>query len=69
MSNHYQLWIYRKERNLTAKDMAKVLGVSPNRYLLKEGKKAYFTLDEAHKLAEYFKVTLDELFPNEKESA
>ncbi|UTH16957.1 helix-turn-helix transcriptional regulator [Macrococcus epidermidis] len=63
MSKHWQLYILRSEAGKSQKDMAKLLGISPNRYLLRENMKADFSLPEAQKLAEYFNVSLDELFP------
>lgn len=65
MSKHYTLWIQRMEKNMTQKDVAKVLGISPGRYMLKESKRASFTLEECQKLAKLFNMTIDDLFNSE----
>lgn len=62
---HYKLWIVRMESNMSQREVAKVLGISPGRYGLKESKKASFTLEECQKLAKLFNMTIDELFNSE----
>lgn len=59
---HWNLWVARKEKNESQSDLGKLLGISAGRYMLKEQKKASFTLDEAVKLARHFDMSVDELF-------
>lgn len=57
----------KAERELKAvnqSEVAKYLGVSPNTYWSKENGKTEFTISEAKKLAEYFGVSVMELFFN-----
>lgn len=59
---NHQLYILRRENRLQQKDLASILQVSRSAYQAKESGKYPFTIPEALKLAEYFGVTLDELF-------
>lgn len=56
------LYITRKEKGDTQKKVAQKLGISPQRYQLKEGGKAYFTLPEAKILSEMYGMSIDDLF-------
>lgn len=58
------LYIARKEKGDTQKGVAKKLGISPQRYQLKETGKANFTLPEAKILSEMYGMSIDELFSN-----
>lgn len=46
----------------TQSDIAKMLGISVTSYSCKESGKKDFTLSEAKKIADYFKITIDKLF-------
>ena len=56
------LYIARREKGDTQKAIAKKLGVSPQRYQLKESGKAKFSLDEAKILSDLYGMPIDELF-------
>lgn len=58
------LYIVRKEKGDTQKGVAQKLGISPQRYQLKETGKANFTLPEAKILSEMYGMSIDELFSN-----
>ncbi len=57
-----QLFIIRREHRMTQKSAAALLNIHPVSYQLKESGKADFTLTEAIKLSQHFKVSLDHLF-------
>lgn len=59
------LYIVRKEKGDTQKGVAQKLGISPQRYQLKETGKANFTLPEAKILSEMYGMSIDELFSND----
>lgn len=59
---NYQLYILRRENRLHQKDLASVLNISRVTYQAKESGKYPFTIPEGIKLADYFGVTLDDLF-------
>jgi len=59
---HWSLVILRNENKESQREVARVIGVSPQRYGLKEQGKAEFLCSEMKKLAEHYGVTLDELF-------
>ncbi|HEA0021267.1 helix-turn-helix transcriptional regulator [Staphylococcus aureus] len=59
------LYITRKEKGDTQKKVANKLGISPQRYQLKESGKAYFTLPEAQKLSEMYGIPIEQLFSTE----
>lgn len=65
MTKHWNLFIARKEAGHSQAYVAKKLGISKERYSLKELNKAYFTIPEAKILSELYGMTLDELFGNE----
>ncbi|EZI38311.1 helix-turn-helix transcriptional regulator [Staphylococcus haemolyticus] len=56
------LYITRKEHGHTQKKVAQKLGITPQRYQLKESGKAYFTLPEAKILSEMYGMSIDDLF-------
>lgn len=58
------LYIARREKGDTQKKVAKILGISPQRYQLKEANKATFTLPEAKILSELYGMSIDDLFSN-----
>ena len=64
---HHQLYILRREKRLTQSDLAKLLRITRQAYQIKESGKSFFTLPEAILLADYFGVSLDELFRKERE--
>lgn len=59
---YHELYIQRRERRLSQKDLAKLLRISQSSYQNKEIGRTAFTLPEAVLLAEYFDMTVDELF-------
>lgn len=56
------LFITRKEHKHTQKYVAQKLGISQQRYGLKETGVANFTLPEAQLLSEMYDMPIDELF-------
>ncbi|KKB75322.1 MULTISPECIES: helix-turn-helix transcriptional regulator [Bacillus] len=62
------LFITRKEKRKSQKDIAKVLNIHTQSYHLKEAGKREFTLSEAKKLAHYFNTSLDNLFGDNRRS-
>ncbi|UXR72072.1 helix-turn-helix domain-containing protein [Staphylococcus sp. IVB6238] len=63
---HYPvLYITRKEQGHTQRFVAGKLGISPQRYSLKELGGAYFTLPEATKLSEMYGIPIEQLFSTE----
>lgn len=52
----------RKQSNKTLEDIAKLLHVNTNTYFYKETGRIRLTLEEAGILANYFNVSIDELF-------
>ncbi|MCI2788762.1 MULTISPECIES: helix-turn-helix transcriptional regulator [Staphylococcus] len=58
------LFVARREKGDTQKEVAKKLSISPQRYQLKESGKANFTLPEAKILSELYGMPIDELFSN-----
>ncbi|GGI39155.1 helix-turn-helix transcriptional regulator [Mammaliicoccus stepanovicii] len=65
MTKNWSLYIARNEAKQSQGYVAKKLGISPQRYQLKESGKANFTIPEAQILSELYGMTLDELFSNE----
>ncbi|MCD8795312.1 helix-turn-helix transcriptional regulator [Mammaliicoccus sciuri] len=65
MTKNWALVICRKEAGHSQAYVASKLGITKQRYSLKELNKAYFTIPEAQKLSELYDMTLDELFSNE----
>lgn len=58
------LYISRKEHGHNQAYVAKKLGISKERYSLKELNKANFTLPEAKILSELYGMPIDDLFSN-----
>lgn len=52
----------RENQNIKQDEMAKYLGVSPSTYFKKESGYSRFSLIEAKKIADYFKMTIEEIF-------
>ncbi|WP_416349839.1 helix-turn-helix transcriptional regulator [Mammaliicoccus lentus] len=65
MTKNWSLYIARKEEGQSQAFVAKKLGISPQRFQLKESGKAGFTIEEGKILSELYGMTLDELFSNE----
>ncbi|MGV3042562.1 helix-turn-helix transcriptional regulator [Staphylococcus rostri] len=63
--NYPVLYIARKEHGHTQTYVAQELGISPQRYSLKELGNAYFTLPEAKKLSEIYDIPIEQLFSTE----
>lgn len=57
-----KLILLKEERNLTNKEMAEMLGITPIQYRKKEKGEVQFKLNEMVKLSEYFGKTMDEIF-------
>lgn len=64
MKNNNKLAAYRKLHNLNQKEVAKLLNMSNVSYSFKETGKQEFRLSEAKFLADYFGISIDELFFN-----
>ena len=58
------LFIQRKEHGHNQAFVARKLGISKERYSLKELNKANFTLPEAKILSELYEMPIDQLFSN-----
>ncbi len=58
----------RKKKNYTLEDLASVIGKSPANYYKKETGKVPFTLEEAGKIADFFKLKPNYIFFNSKVS-
>lgn len=61
MQFHHSIRNFRTSRGLSQENIAEYLGIDYTSYGRKENGKARFSLDEAVKLAEYYKVGVDEL--------
>ena len=57
-----KLILLKEERNLTNKEMAELLGITPVQYRKKERGEAQFKLNEMLKISEYFGKTMDDIF-------
>lgn len=57
-----KLAAYRKLHNLKQEDIAKILKMSKTSYSYKETGKQEFRLNEAKTIADYFGVSIDEIF-------
>lgn len=67
MAKRYNgLFIKRREHFLKQKDVAKMIGIHPQSYHLKESGKRDFTVSEAIRLTKVFNCTLDDLFREAK---
>ncbi|WP_180529150.1 helix-turn-helix transcriptional regulator [Staphylococcus haemolyticus] len=60
--NYPMLYIARKEKGDTQRKVALKLGISPQRYQMKESGKALFTLPEATILSEMYGMSIYDLF-------
>lgn len=67
MSNR-KLKAERELKAVNQSDVAKFLGISSNTYWNKENGKTEFTVSEAKKLAEYFGVSVVDLFFKETDN-
>lgn len=56
------LYVARREKRLKQKDLAEILNIHSVTYSRKERGELEFTLNEAFILADYFKVSIEELF-------
>ncbi|MFW3609128.1 helix-turn-helix transcriptional regulator [Staphylococcus caprae] len=56
------LYITRKEKGDTQRKVAQKLGISPQRYQLKEVGKADFRLEECKILSKMYGMSIDDLF-------
>ncbi len=65
MTKNWNIYIARNEAKQSQAFVAKKLGISKQRYSLKELGKANFTIPEAKILSELYGMTLDELFSDE----
>ena len=52
----------RKEKNLTQRDVASIIGIHVDSYGSKEMGKREFTADEMFTLGDYFKLPIDQIF-------
>lgn len=57
-----KLIILRKNNDVTQKELADVIGISPKQYSYKEMGKNKFNGDEMFKIANYFKRKVDDIF-------
>lgn len=57
-----KLILLKEERNLTNKEMAELLGITPVQYRKKERGEVQFKLNEMLKISEYFGKTMDDIF-------
>lgn len=56
------LVILRKNKGMKQSDLAKVIGISSGSYQNKETGKTEFTLSEAKKISDIFKLSLEDIF-------
>lgn len=61
-----KLKVLRLLNDINQDEMAELLNITLSTYSKKETGKASFTLEEAKKIADYFKTTIDELFFSDK---
>lgn len=57
-----KLILLKEQKNLTNKEMAEMLGITPIQYRKKEKGEVQFKLNEMVKLSEYFGKIMDEIF-------
>lgn len=62
MNYSTKLKAYRTLNKINQNEMAKLLGVAPNTYSFKENGKVHLSLNEAKIIADFFGLTIDELF-------
>lgn len=63
-----RLKFLREERNVKQEEMADVLGISACNYYKKENGSIRFSLTEAKKVADYFELSIEEIFFNNEVS-
>lgn len=54
----------RKEKSIKQSEMAKILGISDSNYFKKECGMVKFSLIEAKKISDFFKIPIEEIFFN-----
>ncbi|CAN2250310.1 Helix-turn-helix domain-containing protein [Bacillus subtilis] len=59
---YLNLFVARKEKRKSQREIAEILQISPQTYHLKESGKREFLLSEARILAQHFGRSIDELF-------
>lgn len=57
-----KLIILRKNKGVQQKELAEMLGITTTAYSLKENGKYQFTGDQMFKIAEYFKMPIEDIF-------
>lgn len=57
-----KLIILRKQKNVTQKEIADLIGITPKQYCLKENGNAKFNGDEMFKIADFFKMQIGDIF-------
>lgn len=57
-----KLIILRKNKGIQQKELAEILGITLTAYNLKENGKYQFTGDQMFKIAEYFKMPIEDIF-------
>lgn len=65
MTKNWNLYICRREAKHSQAYVAKKIGISKQRYSLKELGKVNFTIPEGKILADLYGMTLDKLFSDE----
>lgn len=57
-----KLLLIRKKKNIKQQELADLLGISLNQYSQKEKGNYNFTCDEMFKIADYLKMSIEEIF-------
>lgn len=57
-----KLLLLRKQNNITQKELAELLGITTKQFCSKENGKVKFNGDEMFKIADYFKLKVDDIF-------
>ena len=57
-----KLIILRKKNNISQETISKYIGISKKSFCDKENGKYQFTIDEMFKIAEYFDMSIDQIF-------
>lgn len=57
-----KLIIIRKQKDLTQKELANLIGITPKQYGLKENGDCKFNGDEMFKIADFFNMKVDDIF-------
>lgn len=63
---NHKLFVARREKRMTQKELAKQIGIDVSTYNRKEMGRLYFTLPEAIKLTRILGCTLNDLFQEEE---